>query len=77
MKMVDNTMKFLKDMMSDVDGHVSSKRIVVFLCTAALLISWAYNLKYGVKVEEFIFEGLLYVVVVGLGVTTAEKFSRK
>jgi len=77
MKMMHNTMQFLKDMLSDVDGHVSSKRIVVFLCTAALLISWGYNIQYGITVEEFIFDGLLYIVVVGLGVTTAEKFSRK
>jgi hypothetical protein len=75
--MLKNTMHFFKDMISDVDGHVSSKRIVVFLCTAALLITWASNLWYGAAIEQFIFEGLLYIVVVGLGVTTAEKFSRK
>jgi hypothetical protein len=63
-------------MISDIDGHVSSKRMVVFLCIFALLISWAYNLWYGVKVEQFIFDGLLYIVAVGLGVTAAEKFTR-
>jgi hypothetical protein len=74
--MLNNTLIFLKDMISDVDGHVSSKRMVVFLCVIALLISWAYNLWCGVKVEQFIFDGLLYIVAVGLGVTVAEKFTR-
>lgn len=64
-------------MLSDVDGQISSKRIVVFLCTIALLTTWACNLWWGATPEEFIFQGLLYIVVVGLGVTTAEKFSRK
>jgi hypothetical protein len=68
---------FLKRAISDVDGQISSKRLVVFLCTFALLITWASNLWCNATLDEFIFEGLLYIVVVGLGVTAAEKFSRK
>lgn len=68
---------FFKSAISDVDGQVSSKRLVIFICTLALLITWGANLWYALTVEEFIFEGLLYIVAIGLGVTTAEKFSRK
>lgn len=67
----------LSSMISDVDGSVSSKRIVTFLCVAAMLITWGANLFAGLQITEFIFEGLMYIVVIGLGVTTAEKFSRK
>jgi hypothetical protein len=41
------------------------------------LITWGVNLFGGIQPAEFVFEGLLYIVVVGLGVATAEKFSRK
>lgn len=71
-----NKISFMQ-ILCDVDGQLSSKRIVVFLCTIALLTTWACNLWWGATPEEFIFDGLLYIVVVGLGVTAAEKFSRK
>lgn len=64
-------------MISDVDGSISSKRIVTFMCVVAMLITWAANLFWGLQITEFIFEGLLYIIVVGLGVATAEKFTRK
>lgn len=75
--MKNTPVNFFKSLISDVDGQISSKRLVIFICTLALLITWACNLWYSLSVEEFIFEGLLYIVVIGLGVTTAEKFSRK
>lgn len=67
----------LSSMIADVDGSVSSKRVVTFLCVAAMLITWAANLFWGFQITEFIFEGLMYIIIVGLGVATAEKFSRK
>jgi hypothetical protein len=75
--MKESMTNFFKGVIADVDGQISSKRLIVFLCTFALLITWASNLWWGAKLDEFIFEGLLYIVVVGLGVTAAEKFSRK
>lgn len=67
----------LASMISDVDGSVSSKRVVTFLFVGAVLITWAANLFWGLQITEFIFEGMMYIVIVGLGVATAEKFSRK
>ena len=67
----------LTSMISDVDGSISSKRVVTFLFVGAILITWAANLFWAYQITEFIFEGLMYIVVVGLGVATAEKFSRK
>jgi hypothetical protein len=68
---------FLKEAFLDVDSQTSSKRIVVFLCMIAILTTWAADLWWKLTTTEFIFEGLLYIVIVGLGVATAEKFSRK
>jgi hypothetical protein len=74
---LDKFKKALLSMISDVDGSVSSKRITTLLCVIAVLITWGVNLFGGIQPAEFVFEGLLYIVVVGLGVATAEKFSRK
>lgn len=75
--MLNSITNFFRNMLSDVDGEVSSKRTIMFLCTFALLITWGSNLWCGAKIEEFIFDGLLYIVAISLGVTAAEKFSRK
>lgn len=72
----NSLLNFFKNIISDVDGQPSSKRLVIFICTLAILITWAANLWYGLTTEEFIFNGLLYIIGIGLGVTTAEKFSR-
>lgn len=77
MTMLEQLKAGLSSMISDVDGSVSSKRIVTFLCVVAMLVTWGANLFAGLQITEFIFEGLMYIVVIGLGVATAEKFSRK
>lgn len=69
--------KYFIQVFQDVDGQFSSKRLFILISILVLIISWVCNLFYQMKLEEFIFEGFLYIVVVGLGVTTAEKFSRK
>ena len=75
--MMDQLKAGLSSMISDVDGSVSSKRVVTFLCVGAMLVTWAANLFWGFQITEFIFEGLMYIIIVGLGVATAEKFTRK
>ena len=67
----------LASMIADSDGAVSSKRVVTFLCVLAMLVTWGANLFAGLQITEFIFEGLMYIIIVGLGVATAEKFTRK
>jgi hypothetical protein len=42
-----------------------------------MLVTWGANLFWGFQITEFIFEGLMYIIIVGLGVAAAEKFSRK
>jgi len=67
--------EIVKSMFSDVSGDISSKRFITFLFVIAILITWACNLFWCMEISEFIYEGLLYIVGVGLGVITAEKFS--
>jgi len=75
--MMEQLKSGLASMIADSDGAVSSKRVVTFLCVFAMLITWCANLFWGFLPAEFIFEGLMYIIIVGLGVATAEKFSRK
>ena len=69
--------RFFSQMFQDIDGYYSSKRFMVLISMVILIVTWSVNIFYGLQVTEFIFEGFLYIVVVGLGVTAAEKFSRK
>lgn len=62
-------------MFSDVDNQISSKRVITFIFVLSVLITWVANLFFTMQVSEFIFNGLLYMVGVGLGVTASEKFS--
>ena len=50
---------------------------MIFLSMIILITTWVFNLFYGLQITEFVFDGFLYITVVGLSVTTAEKFSRK
>ena len=75
--MIESFKKYFIQMISDIDGEVSSKRVIGFIFTFAILITWASNLWYGKSVEQFIFDGLLYIIGISLATTVAEKFSRK
>lgn len=67
---------YFKQIFQDVDGQYSSKRFFIFISTIILIATWVGNFFYQIQITQFIFEGFLYIVIVGLGVTTAEKFSR-
>lgn len=67
----------LISMISDVDNQISSKRIITLIFVLTVLITWSANLFFTLQVTEFIFNGLLYMVGMGLGVTASEKFSSR
>jgi hypothetical protein len=64
-------------MISDVDGDISSKRIITFLFAFAVLTTWAGNLFWGLQISQFIYDGLLNINGIGLGTIIAEKFSSR
>jgi hypothetical protein len=72
---IDSTKKWSGEMISDVDGNISSKRIITFIVVIAILISWGADLFFNMETKEFIFEGLMIIVLTGLGTSVAEKFS--
>ena len=69
-------MSFLLNMLSD-DNKVSSKRFIGFSSFSMLIASWIANTFFSFQVKDQIVECFMYITVVGLGVTAAEKFSKK
>jgi len=69
--------KFIISMVKDVDREISSKRIITLLAFLAVLVAFLSNIFLDIKLQEFVFDGMISIVYFGLGATTAEKFSPK
>ena len=68
--------KFICSMLADVDGHVSSKRFITLVAFFCVMIAFLVNVFMSIPLEEFVFDGMMYLVAAGLGFSTVEKFSR-
>ena len=69
-------MSFIKEMLSS-DAKISSKRTVGFAAFFMLICSWGADTFTAFEVKDKILECFMYISVVGLGVTAAEKFGKK
>ena len=69
-------MSFLKEMLSS-DAKVSSQRAVGFASFFMLICCWGADTFTAFEVKDKILECFMYITVVGLGVTAAEKFGKK
>jgi len=58
-----------------IDGSLSSRRVITFLAFILCGIAFVANLFWGYIVETYMFDGMIYLAIAGLGVTVAEKFS--
>jgi hypothetical protein len=68
----------IKSMLADgADGSVSSKRVITFLAFILCAIGFVANMFWGFKIDEFIYNSMMYIVVGGLGFTGLEKFAPK
>ena len=57
------------------NGTLSSKRVVTFLSFLLCAIAFIANLFWGFEVKQFMFDSMIYLAMVGLGVTASEKFA--
>jgi len=71
-----NNMNFFREMLSS-DAKISSKRFIGFASFVMLIASWVANTFWQYEVKDMILENFMYITVIGLGVTAAEKFGRK
>ena len=71
-----NLLTYFKHMMSE-NGNPSTKRWVAVVATILIAIGYIANLFWDYTIEEFIFNGVMYIVIGTLGITGAEKFAPK
>ena len=60
------------------DSHnksLSSKRVVTFLAFVLCGVAFMANLFWDYQVESYMFEGMVYIAMAGLGFTATEKFA--
>ena len=69
-------MGFLTQMLSS-EAKISSKRTVGFAAFIMLMASWGADTFTDFEVKDKILECFMYISVVGLGGTAAEKFGKK
>jgi hypothetical protein len=63
-------------MLSDgADGTWSSKRVVTFAAFVFCSIAFFANLFFNYDVHEFMFEGMMFIAIAGLGATVTERFA--
>jgi hypothetical protein len=71
-------MSFMTDMLkAEGDTNPSSKRTIAFLAFLLLGTSFITELFYGMKVSQPTIDTMMYIVIGGLGFTSAEKFIKK
>lgn len=63
------------EIFSDVDGHLSSKRLITFLAFVVLIVTWFSNLYFDFGFDDKIIDPFTYIVLGGLGTIIGEKFS--
>jgi hypothetical protein len=64
-------------MLTDIDGGISSKRVITFLAFLLCSVAFISNIFWNYEVNNTLFENMMYIVVAGLGFTASEKFSVK
>lgn len=65
----------IREIMSDINGNLSSKRVVMFIAMTLVIIGFMSNLFWCKTVDQNMFNSVMYIVVAGLGFTGAEQFA--
>ena len=68
--------KFFMSLMGDVDGQKSSKRFITLIAFLMMCVAFIANIFMDIPLQQFVWDGMMYIVWPGLGFTTLEKFSR-
>jgi hypothetical protein len=71
-------MGFLISMLSgEGENNPSSKRVITFLAFLLVAVGYIAEMFFEKRVNPQTFEMIMYIVLGGLGFTTAEKFTNK
>lgn len=69
---------WIRSMLSDgINNSVSSKRTVTLAAFLLCAAGFIGDLVWDKKVDPYVYEGMMYIVIAGLGFTASEKFSKQ
>lgn len=69
---------WLISLLSDGENNsISSRRVITFLAFILCAIGFLANLFWDFKIDQPIYDSMMYIVLAGLGVIVAEKFTKK
>lgn len=66
---------FFRKMVIDTKGGVSSKRFITLVAFFFVCVGYLVALFFNTPIQDFIFNGMLYIAVAGLGANAIEHFS--
>jgi len=58
---------------TEPDGQLSHRRLITVLAFLTMLFCIVYSMVTGKVVSQFMYDGLQYLVMFGMGAVTAEK----
>lgn len=67
----------IREIFSGTVGELSSKRFMTFLSFTVMMVIAYVSIFMGKEVQQFIFDGFLYIVIGGLFSVASEKFSQR
>ena len=65
----------IKEVFTGIGGGISSKRTMMFLSFLMMIVMAILSTFYRMEVQQFIFDGFLYIVVGSLFSVASERFS--
>lgn len=68
---------WIAELLKDIDGYPSSKRVLAFISTFFMMGLGISNTFFNLHVEHFIFESFRDIVIAGIGFAGAEKFTSR
>ena len=67
----------ISETLQGIGGEISSKRVMMFFSFIVMIFMAVLSTFYEKKIEQFIFDGFLYIVVGSLFSVASEQFSGK
>ena len=70
--------EIMKSILSDShDGSISSKRVIAISAFIMCSLGFVGNMFWGLTVQQFMYDSMMYIVIAGIGGAALEKFTQK
>jgi hypothetical protein len=69
--------KIVREILSDADGSLSSKRVIAALSFLIMVVAFVADLIWQMTITDYIFNGFLALTLGALGITGVESFANR